>query len=73
MINNSPNVNKTSYHFLSQLSEHWKRVLITTVDIGHLGPVLEQTQIFGGAKPVIGIPTLHSWSLDNDNLYVTKR
>jgi hypothetical protein len=47
--------------------------MTTTVDIGNLGPGLEQTQTCGGIKPVNGIPTLHSWSLDSNNQYITKR
>jgi hypothetical protein len=54
MINNSTNINKTSVHFSSQITEHNK---YTTYAVGN--PVLGKKQQCGGDKPAYWISTLH--------------
>ena len=54
MINNSTNINKTSVHFSSQITEHNK---YTTYAVGNR--ILGRTQQCGGDKPAYRISTLH--------------
>jgi len=52
--------NEQSPVILTELTEHKKRPLHHTCDIGNPGPGLEKAQKCDGLKPLNGMPTLSS-------------